>query len=275
MSVKDLVHLYESSLSTPTTTVARLPRATLSDREGRSETTSGEPPPDTPARFIRAPHKVLGNSHTGMPSPSIALTKHDATPIHDDPHGLTLDITDLTTDAPRSRHSVDANSASELTFLESNTNENLWSSLPRRKQSIGHLFKYKTRFDEPASVSSSLLERRDIQPHTPIAATIVFARNAAPLYLPKLDKYLETLPPPTFLNRGVEGRKPSMFPPMDRLKELGMSLEDLEANSKATPSWRSRKNIFGSAVNIILGLMVRPFPKFYLSDYQCCRNLGL
>ncbi|PBK70305.1 hypothetical protein ARMSODRAFT_885031 [Armillaria solidipes] len=105
---------------------------------------------------------------------------------------------------------------------------------------------------------SSLIQRHNAKqvtaPHTPVAVTDLFARKAAPLHLPKLDKYLSSLQPPDFLRDDSKWDKNSMFPPMDRLALTGSSLDDLETNSKVPASWRDRKTILGSAVGIVLGV---------------------
>ena len=95
-------------------------------------------------------------------------------------------------------------------------------------------------------------------PHTPIPAVTVFSRNAAPLFLPKLDDYLAALPPPHFSppSRGRD-KDIGIFPPLDRLVSSGRTLEDLETNRPIIPSWRNRQTILGGLVNIFLGIMVR------------------
>jgi hypothetical protein len=86
--------------------------------------------------------------------------------------------------------------------------------------------------------------------HVPVPATVLFARDAAPLHLPKLDKYLSSISPPRF------SQQKGPFPPMGNLAKLGMSLDDLVNNRTQIPAWRNRNSILGSAANIILGLMV-------------------
>lgn len=94
--------------------------------------------------------------------------------------------------------------------------------------------------------------------HIPVPATTVFARNAAPLYLPKLDQYLASLPKPEFLE-DLKSKEdpPEMFPPMERLAKSKMSLDDMEANTRRIPFWRNRKTILGSTINIVIGFLVR------------------
>lgn len=93
--------------------------------------------------------------------------------------------------------------------------------------------------------------------HRPIPATVVFARKAAPLHLPKLDNYLESLPPPLFTTYGAaEKSRPGsgMFPPMDRLAHLGRSIDDLETNASVPPFWRDRSSIFGGLVSAAMSI---------------------
>ncbi|KAI0322650.1 hypothetical protein OF83DRAFT_1048810 [Amylostereum chailletii] len=91
--------------------------------------------------------------------------------------------------------------------------------------------------------------------HTPISASTLFSRRAAPLSLPQLDKYISSLEVPSFsVARHANNTMPSMFIPMDKLAASGRSLEDLQANSKVAPAWRNRNSILGSLVGIALGI---------------------
>jgi hypothetical protein len=100
--------------------------------------------------------------------------------------------------------------------------------------------------------------------HTPVAATVLFARNAPPLSLPKLDQYLSRLTPSSFTE--VKSNEPAvMFPPMQELAKSGSTIENLEYNFKPAPWYRNRNTLLGSAVNLIIGttvrsLTVRPTP---------------
>lgn len=94
--------------------------------------------------------------------------------------------------------------------------------------------------------------------HSPIPASVVFSRSAAPLYLPHLDSYLAGLPAPVFpvfLSKDKSKGAP-MFPPMDRLAAAGRTLEDLEDNSEVAPWWRNRVSIFGFLTGWALALTV-------------------
>jgi hypothetical protein len=110
------------------------------------------------------------------------------------------------------------------------------------------------------SVSSPfpVVRRRHFAPHSPVPATTIFSRNAAPLDLPKLDNYVASLSPPSFSSPLDNGKDsgPVMFPPMDRLSASNRTLDDLERNSEIVPAWRSRKLLLGSLVSIVLGVTV-------------------
>lgn len=111
------------------------------------------------------------------------------------------------------------------------------------------------RHDESATstlVNPSPARRRL---HKPVPATTIFARNAAPLLLPKLDEYLTSLPAPPFAQKGSK-KEPIMFPPMHHLAGLQKSIDDLEANMVKPPFWKDSKPTLSSAVNAVIGVMV-------------------
>ncbi|KAJ7103568.1 hypothetical protein B0H15DRAFT_812784 [Mycena belliarum] len=103
----------------------------------------------------------------------------------------------------------------------------------------------------PPSPGSPLYPRHRFHPHAPIPATTVFARNAPPLSLPKLDEHLSRLKPPPFTD--TKGAVPVMFPPMEQLVKSGSTIENLEYNYKPAPWYRNRNTLLGSAVNLIIG----------------------
>lgn len=106
--------------------------------------------------------------------------------------------------------------------------------------------------------------------HRPVPATTLFARNAAPLYLPKLDKYLARLQTPEFTKwKGKRKEKDVlMFPPMEKLAASKLTIDDLEHNSTTVPAWRDRNFWFSLASNAVVGILVRmsiyPPPKLHL-----------
>ena len=89
---------------------------------------------------------------------------------------------------------------------------------------------------------------------TPVPVTTIFARNAASLYLPQLDKYLAEYPSPPFTPR--DGKATQMFPLVDKLIKSGMTLDDLESNDMLVPVWRNRKNILGVILSATVGILV-------------------
>ncbi len=109
-------------------------------------------------------------------------------------------------------------------------------------------------YSRSQSISSGQKAIDDSQDHVPISAYTVFSRNAAPLSLPQLDKYISALPPPPFSSS--RGTNKAMFRPLDRLEATGRSIESLETNFKAIPVWRNCNSILRALVNLVLGLTV-------------------
>ncbi|CCL99035.1 uncharacterized protein FIBRA_01044 [Fibroporia radiculosa] len=94
----------------------------------------------------------------------------------------------------------------------------------------------------------------------PVPLSTIFEREAAPLSLPQLDKYIESLPAHSFpsMNTVTEGEMKTpvvqMFPPMDHLATAGKSLADLEHNSTVAPGWRNRTSIFSGLTSVALAI---------------------
>ena len=91
--------------------------------------------------------------------------------------------------------------------------------------------------------------------HRPIPAQILFARNAYPISLPKLDRYLASIVPPSFSARQSQGGGHA-FPPLEQLAKTGLSLDDLENNSKIPSAWLDRTSIFWTGVTSLIDLLV-------------------
>ncbi|KAF9270191.1 hypothetical protein L218DRAFT_849990 [Marasmius fiardii PR-910] len=242
MAVKDLVDRFESS------------------------STTSQQPPSTPARFITVQSRTLRNrkpSYTGLPQDDTTDASASATTLSNIPpvahNHTTLDITDTTRPSQPSfgiqhRHrdsfeieDVEATSQSHHTSNEDDGTRRL----------IEPNFTYPPSLLSHHSFSTTATRVRSprhiLGPHKPISPTELFSRRAPPLYLPKLDSYLETLPEPSFNNvKTSNGAR--MFLPMDRLADSGHSIEELEANSRVAPFWRNEKTILGSLVNIVLGI---------------------
>ncbi|KAJ3799908.1 hypothetical protein GGU11DRAFT_775291 [Lentinula aff. detonsa] len=220
------------------------PSSPLSDQVG-SAPSSALPAP-SPARFIQHPPRSIYHNNQNPPfarsSPSITTSSTTITNNYD---LTTLDITDSN---PRSDTlSIEGfeDGDDELNDLESQrllASSEKYSHTPDSKSALSHT--------PSISSASTLVEHPS---HNPIPATQVFARNAPPLYLPKLDAYLSSLPKPSFAGEKTSS-KPRMFPPMDRLEKSKQSLEDMEMNSQIPPFWRNRKTLLGSAVNLVIGL---------------------
>lgn len=109
-------------------------------------------------------------------------------------------------------------------------------------------------YSRSQSTSSGQKAIDDSRGHVPVSAHTVFSRDAAPLSLPELDKYISGLPPPPFSHS--RDTKKAMFPPLDRLAATGRSIESLEANFKAIPTWRNCNSIIPALVSLVLGMTV-------------------
>lgn len=94
--------------------------------------------------------------------------------------------------------------------------------------------------------------------HRPVPAPTLFGRNAAPLYLPKLDKYLSSLPAPEFTKWKGKGKEKDvpMFPPMEQLVASKRTIDDLEHNATITPTWRDKTFWFSLAEGTVIGIVV-------------------
>ena len=95
-------------------------------------------------------------------------------------------------------------------------------------------------------------------PHTPIPLTTVFSRKAPPLYLPKLDDYISSLPAPSYVasEQPRNSTTPTMFPPMQALADTKKTLADLEHNATIPPAWRNCSGIFSTLLSLTIGVTV-------------------
>ncbi|KAF8632635.1 hypothetical protein AX15_001834 [Amanita polypyramis BW_CC] len=148
----------------------------------------------------------------------------------------------------------------ELTSQHTNSSSNTVGSTivrSRGKGELDHLLANQedheslSHTDVPAVSSADISAHGEVHrgPNTPVPAAVIFARKAAPLYLPQLDKYLAGFPRPPFVPG--HGRSTQMFPPMDRLISSGMTLDDLESNDRLLPGWKYRKNTLAIIYGII------------------------
>jgi hypothetical protein len=218
-----------------------------------SSTRSDFPPPPQPARFINTTRSPRCHSRIPESSkPSIRIEANDA------PRDISTPGAPSCTTHPKK--------LSESILLgrksQSDEDDSEYQGLLVEQGRGYPLRKLKpiSSTSHHPSVSSPfpVVQRRHFAPHSPVPATTIFSRNAAPLDLPKLDKYVASLSPPSFsspLDKGKD-RGPVMFPPMDRLSASNRTLDDLERNSEIVPAWRSRQLILGSFVSIVLGVTV-------------------
>jgi hypothetical protein len=284
MAVKDLISLYDPLPSNVaeanTRRLSRTEAYPLSNLNASAQPSHFDGPPPTPARFIKhynqrnQPPSVRDkNSASPVATPSL-LTTSD-TPFHDtandntDSSQITLDVTEeahvyLKKSTPTSSSS----SAAEQHLLVSDGREIRQDSEEHQYLLSKDLHRYPPDARSAsrllhkaslASTSTAVHQYRNRSTHTPVPAVTLFARKAAPLYLPKLDDYLSSLEAPKFalLEGKGKGRAPEplMFPPMDRLAASGRTIEELEENS-LLPSWGNRGTILGAIASMILGLTV-------------------
>ncbi|KAG6814066.1 hypothetical protein H0H92_003113 [Tricholoma furcatifolium] len=212
MTVKDLVEHFDS----PSTLSAQ--KSQLSLRY--------------PARFLSFNIPMIGEN---------APSHHE--PWHPPELEPSLDITDApdghispnpTTDSPRLRSNLPRIFGKE--FHESHGDRR--PLLPQLDDSTYELLEISTSQTPPKT-------------HIPIPSTVVFARNAPPLYLPDLDQFISSMPAPSFSSTA------NMFPPMNNISSAGKTLDDLEFNSTIAPAWRNRKTLLGIIVSIVLGVTVK------------------
>nr|GAT44157.1 predicted protein [Mycena chlorophos] len=125
------------------------------------------------------------------------------------------------------------------------------SNLTTSATLIDDLSRYSDDDDDQSNAHKHPPQSSTAMSHSPVAATTVFARNAPPLSLPRLDDHLSRIHPPEFAES--QPASPPMFPPMEQLAETGSTIEDLELNYTPPPAWRNRNTLLGSLVSLIIG----------------------
>ncbi|KAL0581635.1 hypothetical protein V5O48_000451 [Marasmius crinis-equi] len=241
MAVKDLVDRFESKPS------------------------NSQLPPSTPARFIVPGPPSLRNrkhSYTGLPQDnsndaSASATTFTTTIPPVNTHTTTVDITDASTTQPHVRNDHRTLSPRVEIADEDGSSYASHQGTPDDDETR-HLLERNHTYPPSSTshhslVSTTTLGRPNFGPHKPIPATELFSRKASPLYLPKLDSHLASLPKPTF-NGTKSTKQAGMFPPMDKLADSGFTIEELEANSRVAPFWRNKQTLMGSAVSLVLGI---------------------
>ncbi|KAF8961003.1 hypothetical protein BDZ97DRAFT_1830853 [Flammula alnicola] len=268
MAVKDLVQLYEPSFSGTQGTSARRASSQGQPRQaeevkssaaaGASNVLELEPP--RLARFIKRAEVLddpfldsiqASGSQNVISQPSTTSTTTSTTVsaklYHNEREKSTNRAessegsTTLSnpTISPPFEHSTKTLAHSSRTFTTVDDSEERESLVKR------HAYPPNTSWSDEHAMTPKSPHRHTRQPHPlhkPVPATVVFSRNAYPLNLPKLDRYLASLSPP-FLG-GEHG-----------LAKTGLSLDDLENNSTIAPVWRNRSSILGASVNFLIGFL--------------------
>jgi len=214
-------------------------------------------PPPSPARFLKKSEATgLGSL---IPGPSSSGSNSDfSTPFG---HATSIDvpsITDSTLISGGDLHAVG------LHFREGSGNARKGRAAVRANSSDGseeHLLSphsYPPSQRATFSGQAANIRYHDSADHAPISAPTVFSRHAAPLSLPRLDKYISSLPIPEFSSssRTKADAKQKKFMPLDHLEMTGRSLESLETNYRRKPAWRNSKSILSGLVNVVLGVTV-------------------
>jgi hypothetical protein len=242
---------------------------TPTSRRPRSDPNDGPPP--SPARFITTPRRSRAHLMTPTSQLAVPLLTTSTTPGTTNTDDETLEPSSDAAD-DGSRRYDDLMTVSTPTIT---TTTNFKSYLldkdkkyPKDADEYQDLLP-KVTYDYPPSTPTlpsdntsfsstpTLVTTHKHRPasHVPVPATTIFARNSAPLYLPKLDAYLSRLERPQFTIPEGTGKTP-MFAPMDRLAASGSTIEQLEANSPL-PSFASRNVILGAISTAFVGLTVR------------------
>ena len=299
MGVQDTVELYEgkASGSDPKASLSRRnkykPRTSDADilpsspvsREFREEAATQEPvlePPEPtpsaipyrPARFVRHPFFQPQYQRIKTPdipfqtlskSPKSSEVEREGLPNRRTPTPRLAQRT-RTPPQPDESEPLDSNH-SDLSTISGDVRET-----KSVKQSDGSPTASVTAVDTVVDDGATLAKSYSAQllptpkdpsaaVHRPVPATTLFGRDAAPLYLPKLDKHLAALPVPEFTKwkgRGKEKGVP-MFPPMEKLAASKLTIDDLEHNSTVVPTWRDRNFWFSLASSAVVGILVWKF----------------
>jgi hypothetical protein len=273
MAVKDLVGLFDTPSSDSD-------RGHILDARRSSENLNCPPELDvlrpSPARFIH-PTRV-SRSVEPIPLHTIhqPFTNHDETALHDSPTLINETLNTSTDITDGLKQGVGAAKSHQPSRRKHNSrNEFTQNAGPASSERelealspFGRTFSidnFTVAASSPTLVpqnevpsKSAQIQRHNFRPHTPIPATVVFAPGAPPLFLPKLDERIESLPLTSFLLPVIKGKdsERAMFSPMDRLVASKRSIQDLENNSGIIPAWGNRRTILSALVNMMLGLLV-------------------
>ena len=291
MGVQDIVQLYEgkASGSDPKGSLSRrnkykprnsdaeiIPSGAGSGDSPEETDIQGpvlEPPeptiPHRPARFVRHPFFQPHYQRVGAPDiPLRALSKS--------PERLREGLPNIRTPAPRPVERArtlaqpDENERLSSSYSDVSTLKSDESARKLIKRSVDSLAASATAVSSVADDSTTLAGSYSARPpappkdpsasvHRPVPAPTLFDRHTSPLYLPKLDKYLSSLPAPEFTKGRGKGKEKNvpMFPPMGQLAASKRTIDDLEHNSTVTPVWRDRNFWFSLANDAVIGVVVR------------------
>lgn len=263
MPVKDLVGLYETRTASSSSRPRPKPSATHTspgETQDPAPAVDGLPPPSLyTAGQMHERHEFLSQSPDNLSNFTASTTLlDDSTVDTHDTHELTADVTDELNDYKKSRLGRMDSVMKKAVSRETDAFE-MKSLLPRKKtnaDSDHSASKQRSLSSEP-TLAEWPRDIPELSSHTPIPATTIFARNAAPLSLPELDDYISTITPPPFHAQTADKGKISMFPPLQRLAASGKTLEDLEKNAQI-PSWyQNRNKIVGVVASLALSITVR------------------
>lgn len=294
MAVKDLVGLFESRSKLDTTPSPSPPRSrerkvsqgprTPSGLPPRSVETVSDVPTASPAKFLAHPLLRRREPSSADQEDDPILTDQNVSGSSYAPSGteedlgrsvtvVDADVTDELNGSRRHRENIGQSSSfarssgwgeSSSTVLDEGSAIELNPLLPSATRSSSRPSSATVVKAHYSSSSTTTLvsPAHSPGPHYPIALSQILARDAAPVSLPQLDEYISSMEMPSFpechnqdggQGKG-KGKAPTvaMFPPLERL--TGITLADLESNAKIPPAWRNRQSIFGSLLNVALGI---------------------
>jgi hypothetical protein len=296
MGVQDTVQLYESraSGSDPTSSVSRRnkykqrksdaetipPGSRPNDSHGEAvvqepvlEPTEPAPIaiPHRPARFVR--HPFFQPHYQRVKASNIPLRILSKSPERSEAEveGLPTYHTPTPKAAGRTRTSFqhDESDPPDLSYSDASTLRTDVRTTKLVKQSVGSVAASITAVGSTDGDGASLAGSHSAHllptpkdpsapAHRPVPAPTLFGRNAAPLYLPRLDKYLSSLPAPEFTKWKGKGKETDvpMFPPMEQLAASGRTIDDLEHNSTIPPGWLDRNFWFSLAKDSAISVLV-------------------
>lgn len=296
MGVQDIVQRYESkaSGSDPTGSVSRRnkykPRTSDAEtippgprsNDSQEETVVQEPvleptepapivTPHRPARFVR--HPFFQPHYQRVEAPNIPLRILSKSPERSEVEveGLPAYRTPppRVTERTRTPAQPDETEPPDSSCSDTSTLRTGGRTTKSVKQSVGSVAASTTAVSSVDGDGASLAGSHSAHllptpkdssapAHRPVPAPTLFGRNAAPLHLPKLDKYLSSLPAPGFTKWKGKGKETNvpMFPPMEQLAASGRTIDDLEHNSTIPPGWQNRDFWFSLAKDSAISVLV-------------------